>query len=54
MSSADDVISGVGRSLRLNSGYSANSYSGNIWIRICFPSYGGVRSAMVEGDSGYR
>ena len=51
MSSADADSSGVGETLRLNSGDSTNSYSDNFLMRTCVLSYGAGGSVMLEVDS---
>ena len=52
MSSVDADSSGVGETLRLNSGDSTNSYSDNVLMRTCVLSYGAGGSVMFEVDSG--
>ena len=52
MSSVDTGSSGVGETLRLNSGDSTNIYSDNGLMRTCVLSYGAGGSVMFEVDSG--
>ena len=52
MSSADAGSSNVSGSLGLNSGYSENGDSYNVWLRTCIWSSSAGRSVLVEVDSG--